>query len=78
MSLREMEWVIGQAIISDALRRGLLGHRRAELLKSFNFSEKEREFLLKIQADTFVEFAQAVTDYISSHPEEKLPPAATR
>ena len=73
MSLREMERIIGRAIISDAFREGLLGDRRAELLKYFYLSKEELEFLLKIRADTFVEFSQAVNDF-RENPEGNFSP----
>jgi hypothetical protein len=62
MSIRGLNEVVGQAIISDSFRAGLLSSQRAEVLRSFEdkLDAEERQAVLGIQAEAFADFAAAI------------------
>ena len=62
MTIRGMNRIIGQAVISDRFRMGLLNGRRAELIRQpeFELDPEEAMALLSIQAENLAEFAVAV------------------
>ena len=62
MSISGMNKIVGQAVISDHFRVGLLNDRRAELIrqKDFELEPDEAMALMAISAENLAEFAIAV------------------
>ncbi len=66
MSTDGINRMLGEAVISDRFRAGLLNGQRAELVGDprFQLEADETAALLSIQADTLQQFAAAVERYI--------------
>jgi hypothetical protein len=60
MSIRNLEILVGKAVVSDQFRAGILNGRRAELLHEFDLEPDEASEVLAIQADTLAEFSAAI------------------
>lgn len=60
MSVRNLQIIVGKAVISDEFRAGILNGRRAELIRGFALDPEEEAAVMAIQADTLAEFAGAV------------------
>jgi hypothetical protein len=65
--------LLGEAVISDLFRAGLLNGRRAELLRDprFQLDPDETADLLAIKAETLKDFAIAVEDMIERRGRER-------
>lgn len=66
MSTDGINRMLGEAVISDRFRAGLLNEQRAELVSDprFQLEVDETAALLSIQAETLQQFAAAVERYI--------------
>ncbi len=67
MSISGLNQLLGEAVVSDQFRAGLLNGRRAELVSDprFKLDPDEAAALLSIEADNLQEFAVAVEVYLS-------------
>ena len=67
MSISGLNQLLGEAVVSDQFRAGLLNGRRAELVADprFKLEPDEAAALLSIEADNLQEFAVAVEIYLS-------------
>jgi hypothetical protein len=75
VSISGLNKLLGEAVVSDQFRAGLLNGRRAELVADprFTLEPDEAAALLSIQANNLAEFAVAVESYLS---QRKSAPAA--
>ncbi len=75
MSISGLNQLLGEAVVSDQFRAGLLNGRRAELVSDprFKLEPDEAAALLSIEADNLQDFAVAVEIYLS---QRKSAPAA--
>ena len=66
MSSVGLNLVVGQAVISDSFRHGLLNGRRAEMLRQFQdaLEPEETAAVMAIAADDLVAFSVAVENFI--------------
>jgi hypothetical protein len=66
MSVTGLNALVGQAVISDRFRSGLLNGRRAELIRQpeFELDPDEANAVMAIQADNLAEFSAAVEDLV--------------
>jgi hypothetical protein len=62
MSVTGLNALVGQAVISDRFRTGLLNGRRAELIRQpeFELDPDEANAVMAIQADNLADFSVAV------------------
>jgi hypothetical protein len=69
--------IVGEAVISDQFRTGLLNGRRAELVRDprFQLEPDETAALLSIEADSLQDFAAAVEGFIDQR--QKVPGSTT-
>ena len=67
MSIIGLNQLLGEAVVSDHFRAGLLNGRRAELVTDprFKLDADEAAALLSIEADNLQDFAVAVEVYLS-------------
>lgn len=67
MSISGLNQLLGEAVVSDQFRTGLLNGRRAELVADprFKLEPDEAAALLSIEADSLQEFAVAVELYLA-------------
>lgn len=67
MSLIGLNQLLGEAVVSDQFRAGLLNGRRAELISDprFKLEPDETAALLSIEASNLAEFAVGVERYLS-------------
>jgi hypothetical protein len=67
VSISGLNQLLGEAIVSDHFRAGLLNGRRAELVADprFKLDADEAAALLSIEADNLQEFAVAVEVYLT-------------
>lgn len=67
MSLMGLNQLLGEAVVSDQFRAGLLNGRRAELVADprFKLEPDEAAALLSIEADNLQDFAVGVESYLS-------------
>ncbi len=75
MSIIGLNQLLGEAVVSDHFRAGLLNGRRAELVADprFKLDADEAAALLSIEADNLSDFAVAVEVYLS----QRKPTAAS-
>jgi hypothetical protein len=75
VSISGLNQLLGEAVVSDHFRAGLLNGRRAELVTDprFKLDADEAAALLSIEADNLQDFAVAVEVYLS---QRKSAPAA--
>ncbi len=66
MSCRELNRLIGTAMVEPRFREVLLGDRREEALGAFDLTPEEKAVLLSIQAPTLQGFAQALYHWMSA------------
>lgn len=66
MSCRELNRLIGMAMVEPRFREALLGGRREEALDAFDLTPEEKAVLLGIQAPTLQDFAQALYGWMSA------------
>ncbi len=67
MSINGLNQLLGEAVVSDQFRAGLLNGRRAELVSDprFKLEPDEAAALLSIEANNLQDFAVAVEMYLS-------------
>lgn len=67
MSIIGLNQLLGEAVVSDQFRSGLLNGRRAELVSDprFKLEPDEAAALLSIQADNLQDFAVGVELYLN-------------
>ena len=67
MSLMGLNQLLGEAVVSDQFRAGLLNGRRAELISDprFKLEPDETAALLSIEASNLAEFAVGVELYLN-------------
>jgi|YNPNPStandDraft_1061719.scaffolds.fasta_scaffold13180_3 hypothetical protein len=66
MSCRELNRLIGMAMVEPRFREALLGLRREEVLADFILTPEEKAALLAIQSPTLQGFAQALYHWMST------------
>ncbi|MGB9723667.1 MAG: Os1348 family NHLP clan protein [Chloroflexia bacterium] len=66
MSCRELNRLIGTAMVEPDFRQALLGGWRAEALAAFDLTSEERAVLLGIEASNLQGFARALYNWISA------------
>ncbi len=78
MSISGLNQLLGEAVVSDHFRSGLLNGRRAELVADprFKLDPDEAQALLSIEASNLQEFAVAVELYLSQRKSVPSSPAA--
>ena len=65
MSTRNLQILVGKAVVSDDFRIGILNGRRAELIRSFELEPDEIAGVMAIQAGTLTEFAAAIEQMVN-------------
>lgn len=84
MSIMGLNQLLGEAVVSDQFRSGLLNGRRAELVTDprFKLEPDEAAALLSIEADNLQDFAVGVERYLNQrkaaqttqpHPQPRWP-----
>lgn len=66
MSRRELNRLIGTAMVETRFREVLLSDQREEALAAFDLTPEEKAILLNIQASTLQGFAQALYGWMSA------------
>ena len=61
-----LEEVVGQAIIDQEFRAGLLNGKRARLLSQFDLTAEETQVLMSIRADSLEAFAGQLHRWIET------------
>ncbi len=57
---QRLDLLIGQAVVSDSFRAGLMNGQRAKLLAEWHLEADETAKIMDIRADSFEAFAQGV------------------
>lgn len=78
MSIIGLNQLLGEAVVSDQFRAGLLNGRRAELVADprFKLEPDEAAALLSIEADNLQDFAVGVERYLSQRKTAPAPASA--
>ncbi len=74
MSTLRLQKLVGQAVISDDFRAGLMNERRAELLRLANLEPDELAAITAIRAANFAEFSAAVEALIEAREQAQSAP----
>jgi hypothetical protein len=67
MCLRELDRLIGTAMTDTRFCDAFLNSHRQEAIVAFDLTAEEQAVLLRIQARTLQEFAQALYQWMSAH-----------
>ncbi len=66
MSYRELNRLIGMAMVDPRFRKALLDGRREEVLAAFDLTPEETAVLMGIQASNLQDFAQDLYGWMSA------------
>ena len=77
MSIMGLNQLLGEAVVSDQFRTGLLNGRRAELVTDprFKLEPDEAAALLSIEADNLQDFAVGVEHYLNQRKASQTTPS---
>jgi hypothetical protein len=64
MCVKQLNILVGTAVINRGTREALLNGQRAEIIEDYALTNEEREFVLGIKAETVQEFAQALETWL--------------
>lgn len=60
MSIHDLQFMVGRAVISDKYRAGILNGHKAELIRELDLEPGESAQIMAIRANTLAEFAAEV------------------
>jgi hypothetical protein len=72
MSVRQLNILVGKAVINREFRHALLNGQRREKVADFELTDEERDAVLAIRAETVQEFAQALERWLHDREADRL------
>ena len=78
MSYESLQAVIGNAVVDQEFRKGLLNESRLRIISKFNLTPEETKAVMEIHADTLEHFAGQLDRWMSQVEGKAEPPSLPR